>query len=1181
MDPQFDQLISALGHIARQKPKPLIDTLMLWRKAKSEVANNARMELNQVNDCGTNADVMLISHQYKNSSLNGFVTRRNAGHLHAVSDPGNPAANLTGTSSPVSAISRQEAVILAERRASVAIYLLCRVLMEIIRQSTLACVTPEMADRLEDTIFGQLKAADIEQLLNSPFKMANWKIFGELLGVMCQINFRSVTERFFKEIDQLQKDYQSKSNANKELVDSRMEIVIMGMRHFHIKMNPQEYFDRSCEFMHNLGKYFVNSHGLRIKHAYCRILERLLLPVAGQAGVELNTPKWRAVVDILSTKASQMLLKPRHWLEAYPLTTILCCVSPVEVFSQQWLQMIMNSQPKLKDRVTRPVALQAISRLVWTYLNRTTEPSNTVLRKLEEVIKVVFPSGKRSYLSTEPAIAEPLIQLIRIIGYKHQDLCFRTVIFPLINSELITSGKDLRVDQLEPEKMVIGIRSFLLIMADLEKGAPGRPPFPLDFNYVPPIERTPMLSPQLAPHLFPELLAPPAREERLSWPVHTAKIGDPAREYYAKFCEILGKITIMCDEAFGGQLVFEDRFNIQTPKTPMSETFSFSRRDDQQAISDQKRGYYDLFHVAVQALPRCLSTDIPFNSLINLLCTGTSHVQSHIASSSVESLLSIARQSHAQQVTIGFARFLLSNDDRYSSIQDGGLLSPAHAENTLQLYVELLQIWIEEIKRKAKMAAQDPGDDSRSGARGIQLDLSGIWAHVDEAESHGLFFLCSQSRKVRSFAIAVLRLVTEFDAALGKDNVRIINILERDSSTVMNFNDDNLSVAERSRLQRGMRKSNPQNALIELSGSDITYDSTLWFKIFPNLVRIIFDRCPFATTMAREIIFARLHPMNKAIKALSEAPKGSPYSNYEILQNRSATHATTPPKVMIEQWKLYLIFACTTLTVAGGQQQPLQDLQHARKTSKPAEQGVMKLDNARTLFQRIMQLLSSPTSPTREAVVTALGSINVNLYKTLLDCLQQVAAMFNDDGRPRLHQRTASSPKRNNELGTLRTEVTHIYKLTSHFLREEAVYTDDSILETLAKYTNSLKIFLSDADVQNNWDYQKLRRHYCGLMEELFEGINRTKNAARWMPFEARKSAFALMEDWCGYSPNQGQIRQREDMMRQSIMEQQKFNDKGTLTAAMEIEKRNLRTAALSAMAALCVCFFSSSSKLS
>lgn len=48
IDPNFDQLIAALGHIARHKPKPLIDTIMLWRKAKSEEASKLRIQLQTV-----------------------------------------------------------------------------------------------------------------------------------------------------------------------------------------------------------------------------------------------------------------------------------------------------------------------------------------------------------------------------------------------------------------------------------------------------------------------------------------------------------------------------------------------------------------------------------------------------------------------------------------------------------------------------------------------------------------------------------------------------------------------------------------------------------------------------------------------------------------------------------------------------------------------------------------------------------------------------------------------------------------------------------------------------------------------------------------------------------------------------------------------------------------------------
>lgn len=61
VDPTFDQLISALGHIASQKPKPLIDSMMLWRKNKSDAASEARAQLQQVSAVVQHASTLLIS----------------------------------------------------------------------------------------------------------------------------------------------------------------------------------------------------------------------------------------------------------------------------------------------------------------------------------------------------------------------------------------------------------------------------------------------------------------------------------------------------------------------------------------------------------------------------------------------------------------------------------------------------------------------------------------------------------------------------------------------------------------------------------------------------------------------------------------------------------------------------------------------------------------------------------------------------------------------------------------------------------------------------------------------------------------------------------------------------------------------------------------------------------------
>jgi len=69
VDPEFDQLISALGHIARQKPKPLIDTIMYWRKAKGDVATNAKAEMNQVGLFNHQNAKLLIAFRQDHHSL--------------------------------------------------------------------------------------------------------------------------------------------------------------------------------------------------------------------------------------------------------------------------------------------------------------------------------------------------------------------------------------------------------------------------------------------------------------------------------------------------------------------------------------------------------------------------------------------------------------------------------------------------------------------------------------------------------------------------------------------------------------------------------------------------------------------------------------------------------------------------------------------------------------------------------------------------------------------------------------------------------------------------------------------------------------------------------------------------------------------------------------------------------
>jgi hypothetical protein len=1158
-DHAFDQLIKALGHIVRPRPKPLIDALMIWRKSKSDELSPIHTQLQAARAQATNA-----SSTARRADLSQISTNSSSASLPSHADP--------ATIATLEQNLRQ-----GERRSAISVYILCRVLMQVISQCTLAALTNDIAERLEDVIYGQLRNFDSEALAYSALKQSQWNMFGQLLGVMGNLRFDKVADRYVSDLETAQRRLSVKGNADKDL-ENRTALLVHSMRWLKIQTQPEAAWDKSCDLLNLLAGFFAGVHGKPVKYAYCQLFEDLLLPVASKATTELNSPKWRQVLDILRVKLNQLLAKPKHWAQAFPILAVTICVSPNDVFQQLWLSTTLHQlQPKLKERTTRGHALKALCRLVWVYLYRAPEAQLATFKKLDDVIRMVF-MAKRSLLSTEPSIADPLIQLIRIIGFKHQDLCFRSIIFPLMNADVIITGRDRRIENLDPEKMVIAIRAFLAIMTDLEKGE--QPPFPVSFEcdtLTDPFSRSPnshrrSLSQNQAP-------VNGAKVERLSKPVMTAGFGDVAKESYVKFCKILGEITIICDETFGGQKVLDEKFSAQSiPKTPMADAFSFSRRDELFNSPEVRQNFYDLLHVAVQALPRCLSPQIPLKNLINLLCTGTAHVQNHIASSSAQSLKSIARQSHAQLVTIGFARFIFNFDDRYATVSAGSLLGHGHIESTLRLYVELLEIWIEELRSQPQMATPDLQEDEF--ARGMPSDLnrSRVFAHVDEIESHGLFFLCSPSRHVRAYAVRVLSLVTKFDTALGQPSTRIISVLEGSSQQVIDVNDEKLSLAERSRLQKGLRKSNMNNTLVELCSSETVHDLALWSKAFPNLIRLSSQICPQAVLLTRDIVCARLSHAHRIISTLAEGPRVNTYAALETAfsQRMVGRTAFSPPEVTIEQWKLHLIFACTTLTNSGGSQQPpapRESSQHSRKGSKASSISQEKIGSAYELFAKVVPFLSAVHPGVREAAVHGLGAINTNLFRPLLEALQPSVSVCSEDAKQWLtiHQRSVNSPRRSRRSDSLRTELTHLYQLTSHCLFENEVYNDEWILQNLVSFTKDLRIFLNDEDVQNQWDFQKLRTYYCGLVEVLYEGIHKTKDPIRWMPFHARKAAFSMMEDWCGFSPNQTQIRQKENHMRKSILDQeQDSRNRGNVTAKLEIEKKDLRTAALSAMASLC-----------
>ncbi|KAJ8098254.1 cell morphogenesis N-terminal-domain-containing protein [Lipomyces tetrasporus] len=1206
-DPVFDKILASLGYIARQKPRPVIDAVMFWRKSKSEAASAAARQ---------KANLQHLHHQHNQhlqvpgSGLRHKVSKslsdRSPIHRHqSTRSPATPASsnghnfglhrhhNTLHNIPPPPLLSPPKTDIAqqADRKSLISIYILCRVLIEVVKQTSAEVLGEDMGDKLEEIVFRQIKSTDPNLLTTSVIRTANWNLFAELLGEMSHMRFASVSDRFIAELEKLK----GEANVSKEQ-EVNVQLIIHGMKYLKLKVYPMDAFEDSADFMESISKFFAMSHGQRIKQAYCDVMNQLLLSIAGVVTAEVNHPTWVNAIAISYPRALSLVAKQRYWVSAFQLSCTLLCVAPAEFFTENWIPLIESNYSKLKDRNCRTIVITGITRLLWVYLRRCTESLNNATKRLDSITKALFAVGaKKPWLTAESGVVGGCVQMIRFIGSSHPEYALKNIIFPLLSSEILMtmSENNMAADHLSPERMLVGIRSFLTILTDAAGGVP--PPF-----YGP-----------------AQSSKESAEVEEKQPNTMEIQMNPLFKEYYHQFSAVLGKIMLICDSNFGGQAVLDEKLG-HTPKTP-SSAFSFSNNVNTSGVnssSEMLHANYELLLTVFEAIPKCIPQSVSFGRIVEILCKGTAHPDSHVSQAAINALKSLAGSCKypVQPIVTGFARFIFNYEERYSSTAVGdGLGTLTNVESTLKLYVELLNIWIRVIRQKTA-EHREAGANGATGntvtpmstdsSRGEEMETTSVWSVIEEVESNGLFFLCSQSRAVRLYAIAVLRLIREFDSALDEQvevlkmqqkrpasnghMSRIIDVLEApDGCGILSLNAtpdsmmDSISVAEKVRLMRLLQESNEAGRfgiLVRLAQSESGIDSALWLRMLPKFMTTCLAKFPMPVALCRDSVCGRLLHLHRQVTEIADAhhKASSPLHAIENYQKHSMR---TGPEVLIEQWKLYLIVACCTLTATDDQDSTpsVSQTQQRRKGPPTLVLPYKRITSARALFKVVIPLLQVEYGFLREAVIAGLGCININLYKALIDSLQPMMASLSDGrkGTTAYNGQPPGSPsgyhwRRNRKHDGMRVAVTHVLQLTSHFLKEESIYSDSWILGRLVTFVKDTKNFLSQNEVQIDWECQKLRRYFCGLMQTLYEGIQRTSRPTKWLPFEARVSLFKMIEEWCGYGQYAHIAHERSEKMRRHGLEQcRNVAEQGVLMASMEVEKGQLELTALNAMASI------------
>ena len=135
VDTKFDDLLVSLGQIAMKTTKPVVDSIMRWRRSQQESVS---------------------------------------GNLVMVHSSSSSYARSTGPKEIVN--------ILNERKSLASIYIMCRALITVVQTVTKDAFGDSLAFNLEETTFDQFKRPNLKVLTSSHNHTINADLYATLLG---------------------------------------------------------------------------------------------------------------------------------------------------------------------------------------------------------------------------------------------------------------------------------------------------------------------------------------------------------------------------------------------------------------------------------------------------------------------------------------------------------------------------------------------------------------------------------------------------------------------------------------------------------------------------------------------------------------------------------------------------------------------------------------------------------------------------------------------------------------------------------------------------------------------------------------------------------------------------------------------------------------------------------------
>lgn len=867
-------------------------------------------------------------------------------------------------------------------------------------------------------------------------------------------------------------------------------------------------------------------------------------------------------------------------------------IARIKVSVSPWLRNKCQSLTFPQERGSKSFIMNGTLRLAWTYLFRCKEVSTTSTGKMDLVLKPFFPVSRISiYPYDEPL--DPFYVLVHFLMCRHHEHGRDFALKLLQESSVMSATGSVNPGELlAPERMIIAIRAILLTLESMKKDA--APAWPTSANF--------------------------SKYDFQSDYVHSAEFLPDAfyakpelQDFHDRYGPILSRLANICGMAVGSMFIFERKYSAEVAFTSTEEKESLTvRRHGEITVVFRRElaPQIDLLRSIFESWPRCLHPSIPLADTLDYLIRGVIHVDPAMGVEASYALKRVAEDvRYSKAVLSRFTRFLFSAE---SVAKEGtGVELLLEQPALLILWETMVNNWFRKLLDPSADEPPSPSEPEIFLEMNVHIDVQAV---LEDIEAGALFLLTHGMRRLRVVGLRTLRVLSKTVEQMSRDpdshpgtshhhllrsflirrscpevlraTIDAISWIDdivqgRDSVLALLMDEDHLLDREVRVRLKFWRENKPLEWVQRLAETEDEQDRGIWTFLLPKLIRAGLPKQPGVIAVFRETLASAVMRYHQKITTLAgisgkggslagpvnRSPAQTPRSQApkDYAYGRPSISAARP---IVLQWQTWLAILCATTVTNDTRIQFTPG--HSRAVSEATQR--MRLTDAAGLFRHIIPFLASEHGLFRTAAVTALGCIHQSVFNTLLTTLHSITRHIYDEARSKVPA-TRPSFSRTRDQERLHTAVAQVYQLTAHFVKDPRSLDGRSALKQLLQFVRETTTYLCNPSVRNDWEQQRLRRYFCGVVEHLFDGLSTLQDSDRFLQPNMRLSLYRLCEEWCAYGPLSDSVRQRLDVMSAAAPAAwTDAKDKSEATHLFQTETTLLSAAAAGAMASLCVC---------